>query len=181
MALTRKFLSALGIEADKVDEIIEAHAETVNALKAERDEFKSSATKAEELEKELKEAKEQLEQNGSDSYKVKYEAIKEEFETFKTEQNNKAILDTKRNEYISMLKESGVSEKRIDSIMKVTDVSKLELDENNKLKDAETITKTIKEEWSDFIITDNKKGADTDTGFKGEDGEKPPVSIPTIF
>ena len=32
MALTRKFLKALGIEDDKVDEIITAHSDTVNAL-----------------------------------------------------------------------------------------------------------------------------------------------------
>ncbi len=35
MALTRKFLAALGIEDDKVDEIIQAHTETVNGLKDE--------------------------------------------------------------------------------------------------------------------------------------------------
>ena len=36
MSLTRKFLAALGIEQDKIDEIIEAHTETVNALKEEK-------------------------------------------------------------------------------------------------------------------------------------------------
>ena len=43
MALSRRFLAALGIESDKVEEIITAHAETVDALKAERDEFKADA------------------------------------------------------------------------------------------------------------------------------------------
>ena len=43
MALTRKFLSALGIEEDKVDEIIKAHTETVDALKEQRDELKADA------------------------------------------------------------------------------------------------------------------------------------------
>lgn len=33
MALTRKFLAAMGIEADKIDSIIDAHTETVDALK----------------------------------------------------------------------------------------------------------------------------------------------------
>jgi hypothetical protein len=39
MALTRKFLSALGIEAEKIDEIISSHTETVEGLK---DEIKST-------------------------------------------------------------------------------------------------------------------------------------------
>ena len=33
MALTRKFLKAMGIEDDKIDQIIDAHTETVTALK----------------------------------------------------------------------------------------------------------------------------------------------------
>ena len=41
MALTRKFLSALGIEEAKIDEIISAHADTVNALKEQRDSYKA--------------------------------------------------------------------------------------------------------------------------------------------
>ena len=37
MALTRKFLKAMGIEDEKAEEIISAHVETVNGLKGERD------------------------------------------------------------------------------------------------------------------------------------------------
>lgn len=37
MALTRKMLKAMGIEDEKIDQIIEEHAESVNALKAKLD------------------------------------------------------------------------------------------------------------------------------------------------
>ena len=37
MALSRKFLAALDIPAEKIDEIIKAHSDTVEALKEERD------------------------------------------------------------------------------------------------------------------------------------------------
>ena len=40
MALTRKMLKAMGIEEEKIDQIIEAHTETVDALKADRDKLK---------------------------------------------------------------------------------------------------------------------------------------------
>ena len=39
MSLTRKFLSAMGIEEDKIEQIIDAHTDTVNALKEARDGF----------------------------------------------------------------------------------------------------------------------------------------------
>ena len=43
MALTRKCLSALGIEAEKIDEIISAHTETVDGLKDEIAKYKGDA------------------------------------------------------------------------------------------------------------------------------------------
>ena len=46
MAITHKFLKALGIEEDKAEEILTAHLETVNAIKAERDELKSNKESA---------------------------------------------------------------------------------------------------------------------------------------
>ena len=49
MRLTRKYLSALGIDADKIDEIIEAHMETVNALKSELDDAKANSGDAEKV------------------------------------------------------------------------------------------------------------------------------------
>ena len=53
MALTRKMLKAMGIEDEKIDQIIDEHAESVNALKAQRDEFKEAADKADGYKKEL--------------------------------------------------------------------------------------------------------------------------------
>ena len=64
MALTRKFLAALGIEADKVDEIITAHTETVDALKHERDTFKADAEKLPTVQQELDDLKNEAAKNG---------------------------------------------------------------------------------------------------------------------
>lgn len=43
MALTRKFLKALEIEGDKADQIIEAHTETVDGLKASLEQAQADA------------------------------------------------------------------------------------------------------------------------------------------
>lgn len=179
MALTRKFLVAMGIEADKIDEIIEAHAETVNALKAERDETKATANEAEALRKELEEAKKALEANSTDAFKEKYEALKKEFDAFKAEQDAKVILASKEKAYRELLKEAGISEKRLDAILKVTDLDSLELEGEN-LKEAEKLTESAKKDWADFIVTEGKEGAGTDNPPSDEGGAKP-VSIPSIF
>jgi hypothetical protein len=172
MALTRKFLSAMGIEADKVDEIITAHVEVTDALKEERDRYKKDAETLPDIQKELDDLKKATEKNGNDPYKVKYEAIKEEFESYKsdiTAEKNKA---KKEAAYRNLLKEAGVSEKRIDSIIKVTDVDALELDDEGKAKKADEITKSIKEEWADFIVTEEKKGANVSNPPQNNGGSK---------
>ena len=57
MALTRKMLKAMGIEDEKIDQIIEEHVESIDGLKAERDRYKAGADEAEGLRKQLEEAK----------------------------------------------------------------------------------------------------------------------------
>ena len=161
MSLTRKFLSALGIEDDKVDEIINAHTETVNALKEQRDSFKEDAEKLPTVQKELDELKATA--NGEDAYKVKYDALKEDFEKFKKEQAEKETHAKKESAYRNLLAEVGISEKRINSVLRVSDVDAIELDDENKVKDADTLKKSIGEEWSDFIVTTEQKGVQTAT------------------
>lgn len=159
MALTRKFLSALGIEADKVDEIITAHTEVTDALKAERDSFKADAEKLPTVQSELDNLKAEIDKGEKDPYKVKYEALKEEFEEYKADIDTKATKAKKDSAYRQLLKDCGIADKRIDAIMKITDVDSIELDDEGKAKEADKLTESIKTEWADFIPTEGKQGA----------------------
>lgn len=168
MALTRKMLSAMGIDEDKQDEIINAHIEVVNALKEERDNFKADAKKAEKLQKEVDDLNESMKSGERSPYKVKYEAkveeyndLKKQFDDYKADVSAKEIEAKKSSAYKELLKSAGVSEKRIDSIIKVTDLSKVEIDDNGKIKDSDSLAKNIKEEWSDFIVKQSEQGAQT--------------------
>lgn len=160
MALTRKFLTALGIEAEKVDEIIQAHVDTLEPIKAERDKYKADAEKLPNVQKELDDIKGA---SDKDPYKVKYEAIKEEFSKFKSDVTAKETRAKKENAYKALLKECGVSEKRIDAVLRVSDIDKVEFDDEGKVKSADDIKKAIKEEWADFIQTTTREGANTAT------------------
>ena len=46
MALSRKMLSAMGIEAEKIEQIIEAHTETVSGLKDQITKLEDSLAQA---------------------------------------------------------------------------------------------------------------------------------------
>lgn len=163
MALTRKFLSAMGIEQDKVDEIINAHVEVTDALKEERDMYKADADSLAEVKKELADAKAALEKGGKDAYKVKYEALKEDFDDYKKKVSEKEAHSKKEAAYRDMLVAVGVSEKRIASVLKVSDVDAIEFDDDGNVKDADGIKKGIKEEWADFIVSTTQQGAKTAT------------------
>lgn len=166
MALTRKFLTALGIEADKIDEIITAHTESTDALKEQRDKYKADADKLPGIQKELDDLK--AAKGDDDAYKEKYDKEHEAFEAYKKDQTAKETKAKKQEAYKELLKEAGVSEKHINAVLRVSDVDSLELDDDGKVKDSKDKIDSIEKEWSDFIVEKGSKGADTHTPPAGD-------------
>ena len=158
MALTRKFLEALGIEQAKIDEIISAHTEVTNALKADRDNYKEKAEKYDETKTELDKAKSELEKVNKDEYKTKYESLESEFNKYKTDIAEKEVKVKKEEAYKKMLKEIGVNEKSIDAIVKVKDLSSLKLDDKGNIVDVDTLKESEKKDWEGFIIKSEEEG-----------------------
>ncbi len=158
MALTRKLLKGMGLSEEVIDTIIEAHAETVDGLKEEVNKYKGDAEQLPAVQKELNE----LKTAGDGGYKEKYENEHKAFEDFKKAQTEKETRQAKVNAYTAFLKSVGVSEKRIPSIIKVTDLNAVEL-EGDAVKDADKLTESVKTEWADFIETSNTGGASTAT------------------
>ncbi len=163
MALTRKFLEALGIEQAKIDEIISAHTEVTNALKADRDNYKEKAEKYDETKTELDKAKSELEKVNKDEYKTKYESLESEFNKYKTDIAEKEVKVKKEEAYKKMLKEIGVNEKSIDAIVKVKDLSSLKLDDKGNIVDVDTLKESEKKDWEGFIIKSEEERQDPNT------------------
>lgn len=164
MALSRKFLAALGIEAEKIDEIINAHSETVEALKEERDSYKENAEKYGKAQSDLDAANKKIEElSKDDAYKIKYEALKEDFDEYKKGIETEKTNSSKVNAYKDLLKEIGISGKRIDAVAKLVELDKIKLDADGKIEGSEDLKKSLSEEWADFIVKDGKEGAGTPT------------------
>lgn len=156
---TRKYLTSIGIEEDKIDLIMEKHSEVVTEIKDERDKYKVEADKLPDVQRQLSELQEDAKNNSDDKYKVKYDALKEDFEEYKKGVTAKETKSKKESAYTKLLKAAGVSEKRISAILKVTNFDDIELDENGDAKEADKLTESIKSEWSDFISTTSTQGA----------------------
>lgn len=160
MALTRKFLSAMGIEEEKIEQIISAHTEVTNALKEERDSYKETAEQYATVKKELNELKKQTaSEDEKNPWKVKYDALKEEFDGYKKDIETKQTEANKIKALKGLLKEIGVAEKRIDAVAKVTDISSITLGEDGKIADEDKLKTNLTKEWSDFITSTSEQGA----------------------
>lgn len=154
MAFTRKMLKAFGIEDNIIEQIMDAHVEVVDGLKTERDNLKADADKLAGVQKEL----DDLKKNGGD-WQKKYEDEHKDFEAFKNAQSAKETKAAKEKAYRGLLKEAGIADKRIDTILKVTNLEDIELDKDGKIKDSDKHTETVKTEYAEFIETTTHRGA----------------------
>ena len=159
MAFTRKMLKAMGIEDEKIEQIIDAHSETVDALKADRDTYKEDAAKLAAVQKELDE----LKAKGDDGYKAKYEAEKAAHDALKADIAAKETKKAKTDAYRELLKGANIDEKRIATILRAEapTIDKIELDADGKIKNAEQYTQNIKSDWADSIVAQSAKGTNT--------------------
>jgi hypothetical protein len=162
MALTRKLLAALGIEDDKIDQIIEAHTETTDALKKQRDTFKSQADKVADLEKELETAKANA--GDGDGFKEKYEKEHKDFEDFKADLKAKEAHDAKASAARAYLKSKGIGEKSLGLALKALGdgIDALELD-GETIKDAKALDEALSGDLAPLVTTTETKGAETAT------------------
>lgn len=158
MALTRRFLKSMGLTDEQVDTVIEAHTETTDALKQDRDTYKENAEKLEGVQKEL----DDLKANGGE-WQTKYEKEHSDFEAYKSAQAAKETKTAKTAAYKALLIESGISEKYADKILKLTDIEAIELDESGKIKDADTHKQTVQTEYAEFVETKTERGANVAT------------------
>jgi hypothetical protein len=174
MALSKKFLRTLGLEEDKVDEIFDRHTESVVALKDEIDKYKADAEKLPSVENELAELKANIDDTAGDKdgYKEKYDKLQKEYEAYKSEQEQKEKGAKVKEAYKALLEKTGVSSKRINSILKVTNLSDIKLDKDGNIEGSDKLKEGIKKEWEDFIETKFDEGADTSTPPEHSGGTK---------
>lgn len=156
MALTRKFLSAMGIESDKIDEIIAVHQEVNESLKTQISEYKAEMERFAKVQAELDEVKKNLEAANKkietaekDDYKGKYEAVQAEYETLKSDVKNEKIKSVKKSALSEKLKSLGYSDTATRLILRNGFADDIELDEKDNATNVDSIISNIQAD-SDF-------------------------------
>ena len=160
MSLTRKFLKALGMEENVIEQIIEAHTEVTDALKAQlkdaQDGAESLATVTKERDK-LQAKITDLETKAPDAAKVQadFDAYKAQVTAEKENAQKAALL-------IDALKGAGVArESAQKALLKVIDLSSAKLTADGKLDGVDALIAPLKTDYADFFATTEQGGVPT--------------------
>ena len=170
MALTRKMLKAMGIEDEKIDQIIEEHTESTDALKQQRDEWKAKAGAKPATDPKPKDPE------PGDGYKAKYDAEKKAFEDYKAGIEAEKAEAEKRAKYRELIEKAGVDAKRIDAVLKISDLSGVTV-KDGVIENADKLVEGIKADFKEFIPVITTKGADVAKPPAGDGGTAAPKNL----
>lgn len=167
MALTRKFLKALGVSEEAIEEIITAHTETVSDLK---DELKTVQAKAEKLDEVTKE-RDELQKKANDTTAAERIAeLEKQVDGYKTSEMNAK----KKTALSELLEKAGIDKRGFAKILTATDFSTVELDDAGAIKGSTRLSEKIKTDWADLLVTGEKDPAKPATPPRPETNKKDP-------
>lgn len=158
MAFTRKMLKALSIEDEKIDSIMDAHAEVVDALKKQRDDYKADAEKLEGVQKEL----DGLKAGNGDSWQKKYEDEHKAFEDFKKSAEAERVAASKEKAARAFFESKGITGTNLEIAMRAAraEIDGAELD-GDEIKDAKALEDLVQGTLAGLVVSTRTKGAQT--------------------
>lgn len=151
------------IPAEAVETIVTALKTAIGNEFVEKERYKKKLTEIDALKEQQQNAEDSA--TSAEKWKVKYDNLKESFDTYKAEVKSQATTKAKTDVFRNLLKESGVDPKRVDTIVKVSgdEIASIELDDNGNGTNLEGLTKSIADNWADFIVVEGKQGTKTPT------------------
>lgn len=143
MALTRKFLKALGVSEEAIEEIITAHTDVT-------DELKTQLKTAQDVQKQLDAVtaeRDDLQKKLNDPEQANRVA---ELEKQIAEYQNRETTAQKRTALTALLEKIGIDKRGFARVLTATDLDTIEMDGEN-IKGADKLAESLKSEWSDLI------------------------------
>lgn len=153
MALTRKFLKGMNLTEEQIDSVIDAHTETVDALKDRITALQADADKLKDVQRELDDLK-----AGTD-WKAEHDKVKKELDDYRSEIAGKEQAAKVKAAYKQLLTDEKIDPRRHDAIIRATDLAGAKLNKDGKLEGEDKLREGIRESWSDFVVTTGARGA----------------------
>lgn len=152
------------------NQLVALHLGVVDPLKDDVTRYKADAEKLPGVQKELDDLKAQ----GDGGYKAKYEAEHKAFGDYKANVDAEKTTAAKEKALETALKKVGIADKRLQSVVRLCKgdglLDKLQLDEKGTIKDSDKLETSLKESYSDYIVTTSTQGANTPNPPAGNGG-----------
>lgn len=160
------------------NQLIALHLGVVDPLKDDVARFKADAERLPVVQKELDDIK-AAKNDGENTAQTELKRVKKEFDEYKAQITAEKTLDAKKAAYRAACKDI-LSDKGVEIAVKHADFGKIELGEDGKIKDKETLLKSVAEEWDDYVRKSGETGAQTATPPKGEPTTEKPTRAAEI-
>lgn len=166
-------LQEYGVPAENLDTAAEyfcsAHKTDLDAIKEQRDTYKTDAETLAKVQKEL----DDLKAAQDDGWKDKHDALKKEFEDYKAGVTAKEAKSAKEAAARAYYESKGIAGKALDIAMRgsTEEISALEL-EDGKIKDTAALDDLVKGDFSGLVSTTTTTGANTATPPAVDSGNK---------
>ena len=151
MTLTRQVLRDMGLTEEQIAAVIGVHEDELDALREQ------IGTLEGEMESLLDQKAEEAED--PENWKAKHDELKLAFDNYRSEVEGRETTAKLRAAYRALLRLENVDERYHDAILRATDLSGLELQEDGTLKDAEALRTAICADWAAFVVTRGRRGA----------------------
>lgn len=152
MALTRKFLEALGVPEAAVSAIIDEHTAVTSRMQAEIDTAKKDAEQLPVIQKELDDLK-------AEDYKGKYESEKKEHDALKTSIAAEKSKSAKESALKAYFEGKNIKDGNLAIAMRGVSLDSIELD-GDKIKDTKDLDALVDGDFKPLVST----GKDTSKG-----------------
>ncbi len=169
--MKRSFLTALGIEKNIIDTILDEYNIELQTVREKSKEI------ADEYQEKVNQLNEKLKSKSSidnsqelEDLKQKYEKLKSEYNDFKTQIQSKEDTEAKLSVLSKQLDNEKVNQKLIPLLLKEFDLENLKIT-NGTIENWNELFQPIRENYASFIGTDSTKGSDIAT---------PPVNEPAV-
>jgi len=126
-----------------------------------KERYKAKLSEIDTMKTKLQDAEDNVQT--AEGWKTKFNTLKTEFDEYKKTETQKADKAKKTEAYRALLKKAGVSDKRLDTVLKCSDVDSITLGDDGSIVDADKLETSIKTEWADFIVAEGARGAGTAT------------------
>ncbi len=132
MSITKKLLKGMGLTDEQQETILEAHTTALDAIKAERDRYKTDAAKLPDVQKELDDRK----AAGDGGWKDKHDSVKKQFDEYKANIEARENRAAKEQAARAYFESKNIDRLNINLAMRssAAEIEQLELD-GNKIKD----------------------------------------------